>query len=54
MKAMPKAKPPSTRCQCHGMLNMGLVSEPMTLNSREVATMPIMTPAMMRQEAIRM
>ena len=35
------------------MENIGLVSEPMALNSVDMATMPIITPAMMRHEAMR-
>ncbi|MNP43053.1 hypothetical protein D3C76_1368510 [compost metagenome] len=50
---MPKAKPPSTRCQYHGMANIGLVAEPIRLNSVAVRIMPSMTPATMRQEATR-
>src|SRR5690606_29954304 len=52
MKIMPKAKPPVTMCQYQGMENIGLVSEPMKLNRVLSATMPIITPATMRQEAI--
>ncbi len=53
MKIMPKANPPTTRCQYQGMANIGLVAEPMALNSRLVAIIPIITPATMRQAAIR-
>ena len=35
------------------MENMALVSEPMKLNSEDMAIIPIITPAMMRQEAMR-
>ena len=52
MKTMPKAKPPSTRCQYQGIANIGLVSLPMALNSSVVATMPTNTPAMMRHDAM--
>ena len=51
---IPKAqKPPSTRCQYHGIANIGLVSEPITLNRVAVAIMPIITPATMRRDATR-
>ncbi|MNM91971.1 hypothetical protein D3C81_1042870 [compost metagenome] len=49
---MAKAKPPTTRCQYHGMANSGLLSEPMVLNRVLVAIMPSITPATMRQAAI--
>ena len=49
MNIMPKAKPPSTRCQYQGMENIGLVAEPIRLNSVAVSTMPIMTPATIRR-----
>src|SRR5690606_8298876 len=52
MKIMPKAKPPVTMCQYQGVENIGLVSEPMTLNRLLRAIMPIITPATMRHEAI--
>ncbi|MCY1399439.1 hypothetical protein D9M71_144940 [compost metagenome] len=53
MNIMPKAKPPKTKCQYQGMANIGLVSEPMALNSQLVAIMPSITPATMRQDAMR-
>src|SRR5690606_19742836 len=53
MNIMPNAKPPSTRCQYHGMENIGFVSEPMKLKSVAVSTIPSMTPATMRQDATR-
>ena len=49
---MPNAKPPRTRCQYHGMLNIGLLSLPMILNIMEVRNTPINPPAMIRQDAI--
>src|SRR5690606_2925533 len=52
MKIMPKANPPVTMCQYQGMANIGLVSEPIALNSRLSTTMQIITPATKRQEAI--
>src|SRR6056300_156403 len=52
MKIIPKAKPPTTKCQYHGTLNIGLVSEPMPLNSSDVRTIPRNTPNTMRQLAI--
>ncbi|MPN63346.1 hypothetical protein SDC9_211104 [bioreactor metagenome] len=54
MKIMPKAKPPTTMCQYHGMANIGLVAEPTLLNTRLIAIMPSITPATMRHEAIFM
>ena len=53
MKIIPNAKPPNTKCQCQGIENIGLVSEPMILNKVAVAAIPIITPAIMRQEAMR-
>lgn len=53
MNIMPKANPPSTRCQYQGMENIGLVAEPMKLNIVAVNTMPIITPATMRHDATR-
>src|SRR5699024_11334434 len=50
---IPKANPPNTKCQYQGIENIGLVSEPIRLNRQEVTIIPIITPAMIRQEAIR-
>ena len=41
MNTRPKAKPPMTRCQYHGMANIGLVSEPISVEQRVMATMPM-------------
>ena len=53
INTIPNANPPKTRCQCQGIENIGLVSEPTKLNRVEVAIIPIITPAMMRHAAIR-
>ena len=53
MYTVPNANPPRVRCQYHGMAYMASVELPMTLNSVEVAIMPIITPAMTRQLAMR-
>ncbi len=53
IKIMPKAKPPTTKCQYHGIANNGFVSDPSTLNSELRAIIPIITPATMRHAAIR-
>ena len=51
IKIMPKANPPSTRCQYQGIANMGFELLPMRLNNKLVKSMPINTPAIIRQEA---
>ena len=53
MKIIPRAKPPNTKCQCQGIENIWLESEPIKLNKVAEPIIPIMTPAIMRQEAIR-
>lgn len=49
---IPKANPPKTRCQYHGMVNIGFVSLPMMLNNIAAETIPINPPTIMRQDAI--
>src|SRR5690554_5634785 len=53
INTIPKAKPPKTKCHQNGIANIGLVSEPMLLNSKLVAIIPTITPAIIRHEAIR-
>ena len=48
MNIIPKAKPPITRCQCAGIANIGLVSDPMIFNSRDMPIIPISTPPTIR------
>ncbi len=50
MNTVPKAQLPSTMCHQKGMAKKGLVFEPMALKSRAIATVPIVTPAMIRHE----
>ena len=45
---MPKAKPPTVKCQYQGKANIWFVSLPTTLNNNEVATIPANTPPIMR------
>ena len=52
MKNAPKAKPPTTICQCQGIANAGLESDPTPLSNRENAIMPTKHPATTRQEAM--
>ena len=48
MNTMPKAKPPSTRCQYHGIPIIGLSEPSSALSRRLVATIPRKTPRMIR------
>ncbi len=52
MKTAPNAKPPSTMCQCHGMLIIGLLLS-MKLKSSAGMIRPAKQPSMMRHDAMR-
>lgn len=43
INSIPMAKPPTTKCQYQGIANIALVSEPMKLNSEDIAIIPIIT-----------
>ena len=50
MNTVPRAQPPSTMCQYHGTANIGLVSEPERLSTRDIAIVPTTTPVMVLPE----
>ena len=50
MKTVAKAQPPATMCHQKGMPISGLVAEPMALSTEAMATVPSVTPAIVRHE----